>query len=434
MLLEFSVKNYRSIKDKVTLSMVASSDNEHPENVFEVNKPSHFRLLKSVGIYGANASGKSNVLRALGFIEELVRESATGMAPGDEIDVTPFKLDPVAREQPSEFEVSFIAEGERYVYGFAVDRQRVHEEWLTAARTSRSRALFHRHEDGTVEFGPSWRGERARLVEHTRTNALLLSVAAQFNSADVRPPHNWFSGQLQDSRVPSGLSAYRMLTMVVLTADPEAQSDLVRFLQAADLGIEQVEPVRIDVDSHPAYRTLTRAERKEVASVGLPAGVGLEDILARASTFRRASDGGAIRLDLDDDESAGARRLFEMAGPFRAAAGSQNLLVVDELEASLHPAITRYLLEQQHHTDSHSQLLFATHDCGLLDADLLRRDQVWFTERDSEGATQLYSLWDFRPRKDENYRKGYLQGRYGAVPFVGEFTFGEDKETERSED
>jgi len=430
MLLEFSVKNYRSIKDKVTLSMVASSDNDHPENVFEVDEPSRFRLLKSVGIYGANASGKSNVLRALGFMEDFVRRSATGMAPGDDIDVTPFKLDPETREQPSQFEVSFISEGQRYVYGFSVDRERVHEEWLTAARTSRSRALFHRYGDGNVEFGSTWKGERDRLVERTRPNALLLSVAAQFNNPLVEPLWNWLGGTLQSLARPSGDTADRVMTYVSFFGGRGGSDELAAFLAMADLGILGVEAVIVPLEE--------TAPRQDAPSEDAHRGVERRQLFRRAtaqvSMQHRAADGITVALDLDREESAGTQRLYSVAGWWVYLLEMGAVLLIDELEAHLHPSITRALLAMLHQSDTHAQLIFATHDCGLLDADLLRRDQVWFTEKDSAGATQLYSLWDFRPRKDENYRKGYLQGRYGAVPFVGEFTFGEDQKAERPQD
>jgi uncharacterized protein len=412
MLIEFSVKNYRSIRDKVTLSMVASSEKDLPENTFEVTEPAKMTLLKSAAIYGANASGKSNLVRAMSLLRDLVTESAIGRRPDPETDAVPFRLDPATRTAPSEFEVSFIAGGERYVYGVALDSQRVHEEWLTAARGARSRALFHRHSDGSVDWGNSWRGERERVREATRDDALLVSVAAQFRCAGAEAVRERMACTLAlPSDEPFRTSIRRICVMFENL--PESRQWLLRLLGAADTGIE-------DVEVHdPGHATRPGPEGAWSAR---------GEVAHWATTTRRDSAGAPVSFSMGADESAGTSRLFASAFHWFAALDAGWCLFIDEFESKLHPLITRKLLELVHTSPKNPQVIFTTHDSGLLDSSILRRDQVWFTEKNRDGATDLYSLWQFRPRNDHDIPKRYLQGRYGAIPFVGEFSFGEDTE------
>jgi uncharacterized protein len=422
MLLEFSVKNYRSFRDKVTLSMVASSDTKHLDtNTFEVTTPSKFRLLKSAAIYGANASGKTNLLRALGHMGAMVERSFIAAAREALTSTSPFRLDPATRTSPTEFEATFIAGDQRYVYGFTVEGGHIGEEWLTAARAARPRPLFRRRRDGSVQWGNSWRGGRAHIEAAMRDNALLLSVAAQFNNAVAGPPRDWFSQTLWEIDRPGDMEAHDV-TVAAMRTFPQFEPLFLRLLATADLGIERVEIESVPVDATPEWQHASeqdRADMRASASLWTPSTVGM---------VRRGADGELHQFDLYEEESAGTRRLFDLAGHWLAAMLGGHVLIVDEFEAKLHPLIARRLLRMAHAAPTHPQLIFTTHDCNLLDADLLRRDQVWFTEKNQDGATDLYSLWDYKARKDENLRKGYLQGRYGAIPFVGEFSFGQDAE------
>lgn len=417
MLVEFSVTNYRSFGEKMTLSMVASSDRHLPENVIEVTEPTKMRLLRSAAIYGPNASGKTNLLRAMGELERLVRKSATEHKPDDPVGVVPFRLDPARVGRPTELEAVFLAEGQRWTYGVALDDERVHEEWLTVAGRGKPRLLFHRHEDGSVEWGNSWRGERERLREATRGNVLLLSQAAQFNSHSCAPAHAWFVRLWAPQSTPLG-----SLSAAWTAERPEFRAWVVALLAAADSGITGVEVVTRRVEDSELWTWAGESFRRWLREV-------YPDGRREVVTTHRDTAGNDVRFRLDDDESAGTRQLYATAFLWYLATTRGHPLVVDELESSLHPLITRALIGMVHSAPTNPQLIFTTHDCGLLDAELLRRDQVWFTEKTPDGATDLYSLWDYKlgpPRNDENYRKGYLSGRYGAIPFVGEFSFGKD--------
>ncbi|MCD6216720.1 ATP-binding protein [bacterium] len=430
MLVQFSVKNYKSIKDKVTLSMVASSDSTHPENTFEVENR-NFSLLKSVGIYGANASGKSNILEALGIMRWMVLNSATKLQSGDKIGITPFKLDTAFSSKPSEFEIVFIHNDERYVYGFSVDSEKVHEEWLTAARKSRPRLLFERKiiSDGEYkyDFGPSWKGDRKQLEGKTRDNALFLSVAVQFNNPTVQPVYKWFSNCLKSISEHPEKEAEMGFTLTMCSKYPGLKKKVENYLRIADLGIEGFNIEEIPITDSQHWLELPDATKKQIMA---ETNMDLRDAkIAKVITKHKKSsedqDTLMIDFDLERDESAGTIRFFAMIGPWLYTLENECVLFVDELEKSIHAHLTRFLIQMVHeyNNDKNPQLIFTTHDCGLLDADLFRRDQIWFTEKDETGATDLYSLWDFKPRKNENYRTGYLKGRYGAVPFIGDLPF-----------
>ncbi len=427
MLLEFSVTNYRSINKRVTLSLVASKDETHAENTFPVEGGADLSLLKSVAIYGANASGKSNLLRALSFMMRFVRTSASEGQRGDPIDVEPFKLDPETAKQPSEFELAFILDGERYVYGFMADQERVYEEWLTAAR-KKPRVLFRRSSDGDFYFGPSWRGARRKLAAMTRPNALFLSVAVQFANTTAEPVFDWFRDSLRAISDEPETESEMLFTINMFAQDEDFPKHLARFIKDADIGIDRFGLERVPLSER--LLELPERLRKPFLS-GLPQ--EHQDILQDAydhdvKSFHTSTDGSEVVFDLRRDESAGTVRLFALAGPFLHVLSKGCVLLVDDIASKLHPLLTRFLIDEIHRASTGSQLIFTTHDCSLLDSGLFRRDQIWFTEKDRPGATDLYSIWDYKPRKDENFRTGYLQGRYGAIPFVGELTFDKAEE------
>lgn len=418
MLVEFTVGNYLSFREPQTLSLVASSDTRLPGNVLPVPEAPGLSLLKSVALYGANASGKSNLLRALDFATRFVQSSAAPL-PGGGIPVVPFRLDAAYRSRPSEFELVFIEGCERYTYGFRVDGERVHEEWLTAValrHRARSRVLFRRGPGGGVEWG-SWRGERKALERRVRPDALLLSVAAQFNNPTATDAMGWFT-RSPSPLMGNGANRLSLLTSSLAADDEGFARRLTGFMRAADLGI-----VSWAVERRPVPRTLWEQIPPEARE-------GVRAFLQEGEPVPKAvhldADGEPVVFDLAEDESAGTAQLYALAGLWLEALHVCPLVTRDELETSLHPLMARHLIESLHGMERPSQLVFSTHDCTLLDRDLLRRDQIWFTEKDRTGATKLYSLWDFRVRHDEDLQGRYLKGRYGAVPFLGTWSFEDD--------
>lgn len=427
MLLEFSVANYRSIKERVTISMVASNDDTFSQNTFPPTNPSKLSLLKSVGIYGPNASGKSNLIKALAFMENFVCNSARGQE-GDPIEVTPFKLDAETVMQPSEFEVVFLLGEERYAYGFTADEEQVHEEWLTATKR-KPRLLFKRSLEKGMEFGDSWKGDKEKIAQLTRSNALFLSVAAQLNHPTAKLVFDWFKYKVYTmTDLPEQREMF--LTMAKLIEDEQFVEELLEWVQAADFGIDHLtverKPSFESLDSHMSDLNKMPNELREPISTYITSLTNLlpKDIepIPRLKTWHKSNDGSMIKFDLFEEESAGTNRFVALTVLWLNAIKNSQLLVIDELEIKLHPLMTRFLIKAIHQANS-AQLIFTTHDNSLLDAKLLRRDQVWFTEKDTTSATKVYSLWDYDVRKDENFRNGYLKGRYGAIPFIGELSF-----------
>ncbi|MGD8450252.1 MAG: AAA family ATPase [Phycisphaerae bacterium] len=425
MLVEFSVENYRSFRDRVTLSLVASADKSMPGNVIEKAQGTNLRLLRSVGVFGPNASGKSNLLRAMAFMRDFVLESGTGKRPGSRIGVTPFKFDQHTRSRPSRFEVMFVHEGVPHEYGFAVDSGRVHEESLRSFPRGQPRLLFKRTASGRgaspdVRFGTHWQGAGRSLVHLIRDDALFISVAAQFAHPVAMTVHDWFDERFREVSWFPVAGGEMQFTVANAKRSKEMLRSCLQFLREADIGIDELEIIEMPIRESPSWRDIPGPLREELFRE-LP-----EDAsAARVRTLHRAGAAGrgSVTLDLFEDESDGTQKLFALAGPWLYVLEHGCVLFIDELEARLHPLLTTWLVRMFHDERTNpkgAQLVFATHDASLLQSDLLRRDQVWFTEKDRDGASTLYSLWDYKklPRKSENLMRGYLAGRYGAIPLV----------------
>ncbi len=429
MLVEFSVSNYRSIKERQTLSLVASTGSEHRDrNSWEVHGTT-LRGLRSAVIYGANASGKTNFLRALLDLQQMVVHSAQGQA-GVALPARPFLLDEVTAAAPSEFEVIFFAkDGVRYQYSCAVTAERVHREVLTAYPKGRPQVWFERELEADGQsykwlFSRNFRAERAeRKVwqEFTRPNALFFSTAVQLNNEQLKPAFDWIAQGLIVVVHRTVLNP--ILSLELMQSDPGRQS-VDEFMRAADVGIERLELREADPRASASAKVLgevhieLRIENAE--GTALPGRAKQFELL----TWHRRSDGQEVAFSMDD-ESEGTRKLFELTGGWIRALGTGATVLVDELDRSLHPHITRFLIQlfQSTSNRSNAQLVFTTHDTTLLDSDLVRRDQVWFVEKEHQRSTRLYPLLDFSPRKEEALEQGYLRGRYGAIPFVGTLGF-----------
>jgi len=421
MFIEFSVKNFRSIRDEQSLNLTAGKSRDMEDGHVFVAGASGFRMLTSVAIYGANASGKSNLLQAMGFMRHFVLNSVEGQA-GDEIEVEPFKLDRAFSGAPSNFEAHFIHEGVRYQYGFSVDRERVREEWLLAYPLGKPQRWFERTWNDAAgqmewEYGSNFKGERAKLSGMTRENALYLSLGAKFNHPQLTPVFKWFRKHLRGLMHPSskGLARY---TAMRCEGNEEFQERIAHLLQVADVGIEGVRVDSRDFSEDELPPDMPDEVRKSI----------LKDMKDRKvfeiKTIHHTGDTEAV-FDLDD-ESDGTRRLFALAGPWLDVLEHGYALFIDELDASMHPLLARKLVSLFHDpaiNTKGAQLVFTTHDTTLLDTSLLRSDQIMFTEKDKQGATRLYSLLEYSPRKTEALQKGYLAGRYGALPFLGDFRF-----------
>ena len=425
MLIEFSVGNFRSFKEIVTLSMVAakltSKDKALDENnVFET--PGAPPLLTSATIYGANASGKSNLVAAVRFMRRFVLSSQRETKATGGISVDPFLLRTGSAEEPSHFETVFVIDGVRYRYGFNVTTERVSSEWLYSVSTSREARLFERREDG-IKLGESFRGEGKELIELTRPNALFLSVVAQFNGPTSQKVVNWFRKMRIVSAPEDSRPDMRFRTLRGYVNDG-LQDDIVRLITRLDLGIDdiRVEKVLLTQDSVPD--NMPEEVRRFVRDlIDDPRGEAFTIKTVHKAYDAEGQEVGTVLFDLDRRESEGTKKLFSLAGTLLGALRDGRLLIVDELDARLHPLMTREIISlfnSKQTNPQHAQLIFTTQDTNLLDNRLLRRDQIWFTEKDRQGATQLYSLAEFKVRNDEAFERNYIQGRYGAVPFLGD--------------
>ena len=444
MLIEFSVANYRSFRDEATFSMVASSlKAKYPElnekNLFA--SQGGVNLLTSAAIYGANASGKSNLIAAINFMRHFVIHSANirENEKKESIEVEPFRLSTITDTEPSFFEIVFIVKERRYRYGFEVTANRVEAEWLYVAPKARESRLFEREGDEII-LGEKYKAEGRALAERTQPTALFLSVCAQFNGKTAKEVLGWF----RSLGIITGLGdldvGMRMFTESMLR-DKDAAKEIAALIRQLDLGIEAIRVEKIGFPTLPPlpdevpeeFRKLEEEFRKmdtamESFQKSLSEFVDSKavDSVAVRTVHRKMGDAGQSEgeelFDLDEQESEGTRKLFALSGPLVDALRRGNVLIIDEMDARLHPLLTREivrLFNDPEQNRNHAQLVFVTQDTNLLDNQRLRRDQIWFVEKDRQGVSYLYSLVEFKVRNDATYEKDYIQGRYGAIPFLG---------------
>ena len=425
MLIEFRVANHRSLRDEQVLTMEAgrAGDQTDPRPRDVPGHPE--KLLTVAGLYGANASGKSNVLAALSFMCEAVVMSHRYWSPDEGKPREPVvPRDPFAwgpkRKEPSLFEVTFLIDQVRYQYGFQVSDEQFTEEWLYAWPSGKKQVWFER-DNQTFNFGAHLKGENRVIVEVTRPNALFLSAAVQHKHPQLAPIFAWFRSleviNVRGVRYPS--LPFEIASELTLARLMEEDADQRTLFQEEELPKALLEDFRnllkladIGIVDLRVERSKSGDKRRHLGSIFF---------------LKHQSESDDAWLPLRE-ESHGTRTLFHMALPVLQVLQNGGVLLVDELERSLHPSLARRIIEQFNDpaaNPKNAQTIFTTHDTNLLGTTLgepaLRRDQVWLTEKDAEGATVLYPLTDYKPRKAENLECGYLQGRYGAIPFLGGF-------------
>lgn len=416
MLIEFTVKNYRSIKEEQVFSMVkAKGDELEHENSFlpkNINSP----LLRSAVIYGANAAGKSNLIRALSDMEFIVKNSASNLQEGDSLPVTPFMFDDDSVAAPTEFELIFISEGIKYQYGFSATKKKVVEEWLIAYPKGRPQRWFSRVFDVKkaqydYKFSDNLSGAKSIWLNSTRSNALFLSTAVQLNSEQLKPVFNWFKEKLR----PTDITGWSPSYTASLCENNETKIQVLDFLQSADFNIHdiKIETEKFDPKSLPdefpdsvKEQISKRMKGKEIIDI---------------KTVHSTKSGKKVQLDFSE-ESDGTQKFFSFAGPWIDILENGYILIVDELHDNLHPKMVKYLVNLFHSSKTNpknAQLIFTTHETSILNQEVFRRDQVWFCEKNKNQETSVYPLTDFSPRKErENLEVSYLSGRYGALPFI----------------
>jgi hypothetical protein len=403
MLIEFRVENYRSLRDEQVLSMEAAKLGDADDPRLRAVPGAPRRLLTVAAIYGANASGKSNVLGALKAMKLFITNSQAMAAMPWIMARAPFGWGEV-RRLPSLFEAVVVIDGTRYQFGFVVSDSRVEEEWLFAWPERRKQTWYVREQD-SYRFGDRFKGENQLISGVTREKALFLSAAAQHKHPGVRPVFDYFSSA-GIGNAPSGSTRRWMHPqheMVFFDDVPSVvRGRILPLLKDADLGI-------VDV----------RAEESEIGHIWDTSGKGY------SIEFRHDPDDGGSWLSLDQ-ESQGTQTLFHHAGSLLQALDLGTFMLFDELDSRLHPAMAERIVQMFNDPRTNprnAQLIFTTHNTNLLGNTMgepaLRRDQVWFTEKERDGATRLFPLSGYKVRKLENVERGYLQGRYGAVPILG---------------
>ena len=422
MLIEFRVGNFRSIKDQVTLSLLAASQvSEYKdENTFFMHR---HRLLKSAVIYGANASGKSNLLGAFVFMRWFLLSSSKESQAEEEINVNQFKLDSETQSQPSFFEVTFLLNDLQYRYGFEADKKTVKSEWLFYAEKEKEYELFLREDDKIRVFDKFSEGKD--LEEKTRNNALFLSVVANFNGDLAIAILKWF----REINLFHGLHESDYTASIELLKDKKQRKQFINFLRNADLDIADIHLGEKNMEvPDELLSMLSKKNLKELRSKLSDAkniSINTEHIQYSAGKPK-----GKVMLDFEKDESDGTKKFFRLLGPMIQSLCDGKIIIADELEARLHPLLTEFLVRlflSPETNPKNAQLIFVTHDTNLLQNTSFRRDQIWFAEKSQQQATDLYSLAEIKVRselkvrKDASFAKDYIQGKYGAIPFIGDF-------------
>ena len=387
MLLQFSITNHRSIKETAIISMKAAADKTMKEVL--ISPDGKKELVPVMAIYGANAAGKSNVIHALLLMREMVCGSYAKPLKGAELPYEPFAFVD-GQTEPTTFEIIYYYESIKYAYGFSFDKDRIISEYLYHWPNGREALVFSREKD-EYEFRESIQ-EQLTLAGRTSENRLYLTSSNEWNCAQTEKAYLWFQKNLR-GLIATGVS--NESTIDAIRKGGDGKQRILKEMMLADLGICNVE--------------LSGTKEKPIISTVLQ----LTDDSGEKKQYTL----------LLGQESVGTQRFFSRIGLWMDALNSGAVLVVDEIEASMHPLLTRHLIEMiqdQTTNQNHAQLIFTTHDTGLLDLKLLRRDQIWFAEKDEKTMqTDIYALTEFSPRKEENIARGYLQGRYGAIPFIG---------------
>lgn len=419
MLLEFRVKNFLSIKDEVCLDLKATNITDFGDiNLIHTER---YNILKGAVIYGANSSGKSNLIKAMSTMRRIVFQSFEKSSTS-ELNIEPFLLDTVSETEPSFFEVTFLLNNIKYRYGFELTNSKIKAEWLMEAKKIAEKYLFVREDDG-IDVSPQYK-EAKDLEEKTRDNALFLSVIDQFNGKLASQIMKWFNNFITISGLKH--ERYKSVTFEMLEKE-ESKHLLQSFYNDLDLGFNSVAIKKKDFNStdipddtpeHIVKQLISDLEGKKIVNVKTthkkrnPLNNSLTD----------------VEFDMRSQESSGTNKVFNISGPIFDALTDGGILVIDEFDASLHPLLTlsiTRLFNSTQHNPKNAQLIFSTHDTNLFSYGKFRRDQIYFIEKDKNFSSDLYSLVEYKGnggitvRKDRKFEKDYIQGRYGAIPFVG---------------
>ena len=426
MLIQFIIRNFKTFKDETKLSFLASNyDKERlSENIFEIPQ-FNLKLLKSAVIYGANASGKSKLIEAIDFMRELVLNSSKESQINEPINVEPFKLNSVSENLPSFFEIIFIIKNEMYRYGFEATKQKIVSEWLYHRPKTKEVELFYREGQKFEIHELKFKVKDLIENERIRPNALLLSVAAFWNNKIAKKILEYFNDKLN---VISGLKEQNYIGYSIhKLKDLKTKSKIIDLMRNADFSIDDLTPKILDIQSLPSDIPKEIRELIESKMKNKNAEI-FDDVLTLHKKYNNNNQIiESTNFSMNEEESSGTRKYFALTGPILETLKNGEVLFIDELDAKLHPNLICKIVEIFNSCITNplnGQLIFNTHDTNLLSSNLFRRDQIWFTEKNRYGAASLYSLSDFKTdvvRKDDNFEKNYINGKYGAIPYLGDF-------------
>lgn len=426
MLVSFSVKNYRCFAEKQSLSLVAgASAKKNSHFSFETSNSLAPYLLRSVCVFGANGAGKSSLIKAMDFFRGFVTTSAKETQEGEKIDTVCNYLYSELKDEPSEFEVIFIHGSGLYQYGFAVDRERVCEEWLFSRPNidkSRTRTLFQRKYDKTNGLyvwdinNTLIKGEKEVWKKSTRSNALFLSQAVQLNATDLKEPFDWIQKYLRVIESPDRLSHSFTARQCL---EKGWKDRVLRLLQSVDIKINDIEIETKDIDSSDFPDDMPKAVKDAILEMLK----GKKGKAFKVTSFHRDNIGNLVPLNFDD-ESDGTNVLFSLSGPLLDVLENGYTLVVDELNNSLHPYALKTLVGLFYNdkiNKNNAQIIFTSHETSVMIKGFMHQDQIWLAEKNDSESTQLIPLSDYKVRDIANFQKAYLDGRYGGVPRLKEF-------------
>ncbi len=406
MLLEFTVENYLSIKKPITLSMIASKDNDNLCNVINPDELAKGKgILKSAVVYGANASGKTNLIKAMDFMRDFIIEKAKNILPTDKINVTPFKFDEETPQKPSRFEVTFIQEGIKYFYGFSLDKGKIHQEYLYHYPKSRQAVVFER--SNTVEY----KNEDKKLAASTPKNKLYLITLAQNNDETAIKVLEWF----KNTMIFVNHRSLVKFTFEKFGENKNYAKQIINFINNIDVGIKDIFIEETDISEKDLPENMSEQLKKRILSEKSGKKIKVEtmhEIIQKNGTKKD------YPLEIQF-ESRGTRKIFEMIGLLIDVIEKNEIFIIDELEQSFHPELTTQIIELFHSQNSKAQLIFTTHDSSQLNIKNFRKDQIYITKKNrDEQYTDLYSLHDIKGIRTDNLQKEYLQGKYGGIPFI----------------
>ncbi len=421
MLLRFGVQNYLSFRDYTEVSLLSTRFTDAPAHRLSWSGAKH-GVLPTLAVYGANASGKTNLLGALMALRHEIVTSYVDRKPDQALPHRPFALDPSTETAPTQLDVDFIVGGVRYQYGLRYDARRVVEEWLYAYPSRSRQVWFHRNaeEAEPFYFGSHLKGRKRTLAELTRPNSLFLSAAAQHNQEQLTPIYQWFSQNLQYDHGIRSLGHQPLFQADSPLLDPAHREVVRELLKQADLGVtdfrtHEEEDVIEGMRSLAGNSAFPPELRRQFERM-------IDNPPLSIELAHRDSQGSEVFLPAEL-ESHGTQLLLKRGERMLAALSRGHLLVIDELDAGLHPHLSAALVGLFTSPEANprgAQLIFTAHDASLLGA--VRRDAILFVEKDRGGGSTFTPLSDFRTRKRDDIRRGYLDGRFGGVPIIGDLS------------